>query len=201
MTAVDEHRELHGGAPELVQRVERGPGGAAGEEHVVDEHHDLARDVGHLGRAERRDRAQPDVVAVERDVERNPHCGLDLLERGDRGRDSVREGHAAGVQADQDHFVGAVVALDDLVRDPGQRPAQIGGVEDVGAQDRCIQIAGEGTGAATVARACYDAREGACSGNDRTALVARVWFTGLQGRHRQLLRRDLTGSPSRSERG
>ena len=44
-------------------------GGAAGEQHVVDEHDDLARDVGDLGRPERRDRAQPDVVAVERDVE------------------------------------------------------------------------------------------------------------------------------------
>ena len=67
VAAVDEHRELHRARPaELEQRVERGAGGAAGEQHVVDEHDDLAGDVGHLGRAERRDRPQPDVVAVER---------------------------------------------------------------------------------------------------------------------------------------
>ena len=47
VAAVDEHRELHGPGPaELEQRVERGADGAAGEEDVVDEHDDLAGDVG-----------------------------------------------------------------------------------------------------------------------------------------------------------
>ena len=58
-------------AAELGHRVERGSDGAAGEEDVVDEHDDPAGDVdGHLGRAERLDRPQTDVVAVEGDVER-----------------------------------------------------------------------------------------------------------------------------------
>ena len=44
VTAVDEHCELDGPGPaELEQRVERGAGGAAREEHVVDEHDDHAR--------------------------------------------------------------------------------------------------------------------------------------------------------------
>ena len=41
----------------------------------------------------------------------------------------------AGVQADEHDVVGAVVALDDLVRDAGQRAAEIGGIEDVRAED------------------------------------------------------------------
>ena len=136
MSAVDEHRELHcARAAELVQRVERGAGGAAGEQHVVDQHDDLPGDVGDLGGPERRDGPQPDVVAVEGDVE-HADRGLDVLERGDRGRDPAGEGDAAGVEADEDDVVGAVVALDDLVRDPGQRPAEVGGVEDVRAKDR-----------------------------------------------------------------
>jgi hypothetical protein len=43
--AVDEHRELHRArAPDVAERVERGPDGAAGEEHVVDQHHEPAVD-------------------------------------------------------------------------------------------------------------------------------------------------------------
>ncbi|MDQ1435588.1 MAG: pyrimidine operon attenuation protein / uracil phosphoribosyltransferase, partial [Actinomycetota bacterium] len=64
-----------------------------------------------------------------------------------------------------------------------------------------VLFTGRTARAAPVARHRAGCGERACIGNDRTALVARVWFTGLQGRHRQLLRRDLTGSPSRSERG
>ena len=39
---------------------------------------------------------------------------------------------AAGVQPDEDQIVGTVVALDDLVRDPGVGPAQVRGVEHPG---------------------------------------------------------------------
>jgi hypothetical protein len=46
MAPVDHHGQLHGPGPaEVVQGVERGPDGAAGEEHVVDEDHDLAGQV------------------------------------------------------------------------------------------------------------------------------------------------------------
>ncbi len=157
-----------------MQGIERGPGGAPGEEHVVDQDHDLLRDVGHLGGADGGDRPQPDVVAVERDVE-TPDRRFHRLEGGYGGRDAPGQRHAACVEADDHDVVGAVIALDDLVRDPGQRPAQIGGVEDVGAQDRIA--------------------------NTRLRALVRVSFAGRLGRHRLLLRRDLTGSPSRSERG
>ena len=41
---VDHHRQLHGPRPAVVvERVERGPDRAAGEQHVVDQHHDRAR--------------------------------------------------------------------------------------------------------------------------------------------------------------
>ena len=72
VAAVDQHRELDRLRPaELGERVERGADGAAGEEHVVDEHHHPAGDVDrHLGRAERLDLSEADVVAVEGDVER-----------------------------------------------------------------------------------------------------------------------------------
>ena len=131
MAAVDEHRELDRTGPaELEQRVERGARRAPGEQHVVDEHDDLVAHVGHLGRAERRDRTQADVVAVERDVERAVD-GLAVLERRDRRGQAPRQRNAARVQADEHDVLGAVIALDDLVRDASQRPAEIGGVEDL----------------------------------------------------------------------
>src|SRR5436309_320034 len=68
---VDHDRELDGPGPAVVvDRVERGPDGAAGEEHVVDEDDHPAGEVegdvrGRLGH----DRAEADVVAVQGDVE------------------------------------------------------------------------------------------------------------------------------------
>ena len=131
---VDHDGELDGpGAAEVVQRVEGGPDGAAGEEDVVDQHDDapgqVDRDVGHrLGQH----RAQPDVVAVEGHVERadlERHVALDLAE--DLGHPRG-QGHAAGLQADQHDVLDAAVALDDLVRHPRQGPLDVGGSEDLG---------------------------------------------------------------------
>ena len=73
VAAVDEHGEPHVAGPaEVVERVERGADGAAGEEHVVDEDDDLAVDA--AGRHRRLVRAAggllAQVVAVHRDVER-----------------------------------------------------------------------------------------------------------------------------------
>ena len=46
VAAVDQHGELDGARPaDVVQGVERGPDRAPGEEHVVDEHHDLVVDA------------------------------------------------------------------------------------------------------------------------------------------------------------
>ena len=132
VTAVDEHRELHGAGPaEVGQRVERGPDGAAGEQHVVDEHDRLAvdaldRDLGQLQRAHA---VQPQVVAVHRGVERaDRHVAI--LDLRDLVGDPAGERDAAGRDAEHDEVVGAVVALDDLVRDPGQGAGQIRRIED-----------------------------------------------------------------------
>ena len=183
VAAVDEHRELDRSGPaELEQRVERGARGAAGEEHVVDEHDDAAGDVGDLGRAERRDRAQADVVAVERDVE-HADRDVDAFERRDRRRDAAAASATPRVYRPTSTMsLGAVVAFDDLVRDPGDGPAQVGGVEDPRAQGPGADAPGPDT---------------------TTPPPFRSGAFGLSGAGRavmSLLRRDLSGSPSRSRR-
>ena len=75
---------------------------------------------GHLGGPERLHRAEADVVAVEGDVERaDGH--VDVLELGDGVGQAAGDGEAPGVEADEHDVVGAVVALHDLVGDPGVR--------------------------------------------------------------------------------
>ena len=97
------------------------------EEHVVDEHDDgavdaAARDVGGLERA---GGSQPQVVAVHRDVERRRR-DLDALDLGHHGRRcGAASGDPAGRDAEQDDVVGALVALEDLVRDAGQRAGDV----------------------------------------------------------------------------
>ena len=137
VATVDEDGELHPrGAPVLEQGVDRGADRAAGEEDVVDEHDRLAleREV-ELGaaddrlRVERRPAAADEhVVAVERDVD---GADVDLHARalGDERPQPVGKRHAAGVDADERQRVEVGVALDQLVRDSGERPLDRRGVE------------------------------------------------------------------------
>ena len=70
--AVDQDGELHAAGPaEVAQRVQRRAHRAAGEEDVVDEDDQPAVDagVGQLRGLQRPDAAQPEVVAVEGDVD------------------------------------------------------------------------------------------------------------------------------------
>ena len=72
MAAVGEHGQLHArGAAVVEQRLDRGAHGAAGVEHVVDDHHRAAVDVEVDVRGVHDGRVGParDVVAVEADVE------------------------------------------------------------------------------------------------------------------------------------
>ena len=133
MATVDHDGQLHGpGPPEIVEGVEGGPDGPTGEEHVVDQHDHLAGQVtGDVGHRLGEDRSQPDVVAVEGDVEaaQDDLGALDLAQHlGHAGgqRDT------AGLQADQDHVLDAAVALDDLVRHPGQGALHVGRGENLG---------------------------------------------------------------------
>ena len=82
----------------------------------------------------------------------------------------VGDPHAAALQADEDDAVGAVVALDDLVGDAGERPAHV-----VGAQD--------------LSRPCWP----------RSLLEALTSFHVSASRDRFHVRdADVTGSPYRS---
>ena len=184
MAAVHEDRELHRpGTPELGDRFEGGPRRPAGEQHVVDQDHDPAGDVdGHLGRAERLDPTQADVVAVERDVDR-AHWNRHALEPLDRLGQTARDGDAPRVQADE-HDVGrAVVPLDDLVRDAGVGAAEVVGVEDLRPQRK--QMA-PGGGRWVRASVVVVAREVSPAGDGRGHAVS-------------ILRGNLAGSPSRSK--
>ena len=79
--------EPHGGGPaDVLQRIEGGADAAAGEEHVVHEHHHLAVDPAgrDLGALRRTRGVAVQVVAVHRDVERAaraparpPNCSIE----------------------------------------------------------------------------------------------------------------------------
>src|SRR6476469_6210454 len=129
VAAVGEHGQLHALGPAVAEeRVDGRADRAAGVEDVVDEDagHPLEREV-ERGRAHERlwvprrlAAADVDVVAVEGDVElpeRDLRAGefLDALAQPLCERDSAR------VDANEGDPAEVGVALDDLVRDPGQR--------------------------------------------------------------------------------
>ena len=139
---VDQDGELHGPRPaEVVERVERRPHRPPRVEHVVHQHHDLAVDPvrRHLGPAERPRRAQPEVIAVHGDVKRpvRDWVAFHLLEPGGQ---AARQRHPAGRDAEQHHLLRAPGPLDDLVGDPGQRPA------DLGLFQHGLAVPGDGAG-------------------------------------------------------
>ena len=68
---------------------------------------------------------QADVVAVEAHVEPSDRDGRVGLDVGDHRGQSLGDPHAAPLQTDEHQSVEAAVALDDLMADPGQRPAQV----------------------------------------------------------------------------
>ena len=132
MPAVHEHRKLHGErAPEVVEGVEGRPHGTPGVQHVIDEHHGLGVDAvgGHPGTAEGPRRAQPQVIPVHRDVEGAVRHLLALY-LGDPGGEPARQRDAAGRDAQEHDLLRSPGPLDDLVCDPGQRPADFGLLED-----------------------------------------------------------------------
>jgi hypothetical protein len=129
VATVDEDGQPHDAGPaEVGEGVERSADGAAGVEHVVDQHDDLVvdaarRDVG-VHRAAGGLAAQ--VVAVHGHVERTDRHGvaLDLLDQ--RG-EPVRQCDATGWDAKQDKVLRSLVVLDDLVGDPLEDAGDIRG--------------------------------------------------------------------------
>jgi hypothetical protein len=80
---------------------------------------------------------QPQVVAVHGHVQRADR-DVGALDRGDPGRQPVGQRDPAGRDAQQDQVVGALRAFEHLVGDPGEGPADVGGLQhpayDTGAQ-------------------------------------------------------------------
>ena len=133
VAAVDEDRELHGAGPaEVAERVERGADGAAGEEHVVDEDDEPAVDaVGGMSVSSSARRAlEPQVVAVERDVERAGRRRSTPSKACDPGGQPAGERGAAGRDAEQDDVGAAAGLLEQLVGHAGRRRGRRRGPED-----------------------------------------------------------------------
>src|SRR5919106_2473764 len=147
VAAVGEDRELDAGRAAVVEeRLDRGADRPTGVEDVVDEDAGpaLQREV-ELGGTDERLRvpggltgADLDVVPVEGDVD-GADRHLDAGALLDQPAQPVGEWHAARVDADERHPLEVVVALDDLVGDPRQRPLDRVGVEEP--LPRCLHCA------------------------------------------------------------
>src|SRR2546430_8034080 len=120
MAAVDEHRQLdRPRAPEVHESVHGGACGASVVDDIVHQHDHLAVDVGHIRLPAVRRHAQVTVVAVLADVQRadGNRRALELHQAvGQPACEVVALGH----DANHHQVAGATVALQDLVRDPGE---------------------------------------------------------------------------------
>ena len=141
MASVDQNRQAHDArAAEVEQRVERGPDRTAGVEDVVDQYHREAVHIGrHCGSFHRARPLERDIVAIERDVERARGHGH-ALERGDGVRQSLGQRRAPGPDPHQAEILGALVVLDYLVSDPGERPPDLVRLHDVGRAGWCGRL-------------------------------------------------------------
>src|SRR5690242_4556155 len=184
VAAVGEDGQLHALGPAVAEeRIDRRADRAAGVEDVVDEHdrHPLEREVearrAHERlRVSRRDAAPDvDVVAVEGDVEL-PERDLRATQLLDPLPQPLRERHAAGVDADERDPPQVGVALDDLVRDPGQRLRDRVGVEE---RSCCRGLRGYRALRATLTfdsfPASRDRVKGACVGAEPSGRAGRYW--------------------------
>ena len=127
MPPVHQHRQPDGaGTPVVDECIHRRADGAAREEHIVDEDDhatvDGERDV-RLAH-DRRVSDSSQVVAIERDVDR-AEWNVEPLVRPDRGLDAGRERVSARANTDDGEKREVTVALDDLVRDPRDGPADV----------------------------------------------------------------------------
>src|SRR6266550_3038001 len=136
VTTVDEHCKLDALRPAVVEeRLDRRTDRATGVEHVVDEDDRLAlerkverrRPDDGLRMARGVATAHLDVVAVERDVDR-AEIGRSAGSLLDQSSQAVRERHAARLDADERDAGEIGIRLDDLVRDPRQRPPERVGI-------------------------------------------------------------------------
>src|SRR5690606_9051277 len=142
VAAVDEDGELHRArAPDVVQRVEGGADGPAGEEHVVDEDDQAAVDAvtGDLGAGQGTRGVHAQVVAVHGDVERADR-DLALGDLLQLGGEALGEEDAPRRDAEEHHVVGALGAFDDLVGDAGQYPRDVGAFKNGPRTGLCVLL-------------------------------------------------------------
>ncbi len=133
MTAIDHYGELDGrGTTEVGEGVEGGPGGATGEEYVVDQDHVSTGDV------DGNDRplgsyvtADSKVVPIVAHVE---FAGGDgpPLEGLDYPAEPAGELDASGMDTDQDYSVGTTMGFEDLMGDATQNPFDVLGGHHLG---------------------------------------------------------------------
>src|SRR5947209_8366997 len=132
LAAVNEDGELDAARPaEVNQLVERRADGAPRVEHVVNEEDVSAFDInGQVRAVDDGVRADGrEVVAVERDVHDADGRAL-AFEVGDLVGQAMGERHAAPLDADEVEVARAVVLLDDLGGEPGQRAVDPHAVHD-----------------------------------------------------------------------
>src|SRR6266540_1930303 len=133
VAAVDEHGQLHPArTAKVVQRVERGAGGPAAEQHVV-HHHD--RPAFQIKRQERRLDVRRglavEIVPMHAhvDVANGHRMAPDALEQGAQSFGQV---NAPALDPDDRHGVGRLVALGNFVGDPREYAVDGLGVEEDG---------------------------------------------------------------------
>ena len=134
VAAIDQNRQLDARRPAKVhQRVERGADRPAREKHVIHEDHGLVGDI-KIYACFANDRLvgnERQVVPVKVDVE-NAAGDRFLFDGLDGQFEAVGKDNPAGADADQADILNALVALEDLVGDAGDRAPDLLRVHDLG---------------------------------------------------------------------
>lgn len=148
VSAVDEDDELNSARPpEFNERIEGRANRSPRVQHVVDEQDSLIvdreRDLGAPNHRLRAHGVTHEIVAVERDVE-GPGPDLVTVDRFERGGNPAGQGHSARPNAHERQIVDTAVALENLVRDAGERTTHPIGVHHDGHGDTSFELAGRG---------------------------------------------------------
>jgi hypothetical protein len=133
MTAVDQNRELDApGAPKIVQRVHSRPHSPATEQNIVHQHH---RFSGYIKWDNRRldvGGGPPiQIITVHTHIQAASWHWMRPNSREQRAQ-PVAQRHAATLDPDHHNLPVRLVSFGDLMRNPGQRAMDGGGVEDLG---------------------------------------------------------------------
>jgi hypothetical protein len=131
MPPIDQHGEFYRSrTTEIREGIQRSSHGATSEEDIVNQQDNPTFDVnGNLRRRFGHHGTQVEVVTVEGDIKRT----FGDRRTGDASKfegESIREGHPAALEADDDQSVEGSMAFDDFVRHSGE-----GSADTVSAQD------------------------------------------------------------------